>query len=120
MGPTIRIYTSGGASLLGLQHIEWTYRFAPKRTPLQNYGQYKQILITSRSQHWDSHAKTVPIDTLGRDESKELLTRRVRERDEQILDALADALEDLPLALEQAGAGRILGRRVIKYGTTTW
>jgi hypothetical protein len=63
------------------------------------------VLITSRNPRWQAVVETVSIDVFSREESVEFLGKRVpsglsRDQAEQ----LAEALGDLPLALEQAGA----------------
>jgi hypothetical protein len=67
-----------------------------------------RVLITSRRPDWDTtlNVKTVPINTLPRPASIELL-RRFRPdvpEDDQTLDDIADELGDLPLALHLAGS----------------
>ena len=63
------------------------------------------VVITSRNPRWDAVVDTLPIDVFARPESKEFLSRRVSKKlSESETDLLADALGDLPLALEQAGA----------------
>jgi tetratricopeptide (TPR) repeat protein len=63
------------------------------------------VLITSRNHRWEGVVDTVAVDVFSREESVEFLNKRVpkgiRTKD---ADRLADALGDLPLALEQAGA----------------
>ncbi|GAA0403634.1 hypothetical protein Acor_33070 [Acrocarpospora corrugata] len=64
-----------------------------------------QVLITSRDHTWQARAATVVVDVFTRQESIDFLRKRVSAA---IPDAdasrLAEALGDLPLALEQAGA----------------
>ena len=60
------------------------------------------VIITSRNPNWGGIVRTLPVDVFSRDESIEFLRNRTRQDDGA--DALADALGDLPLALEQAGA----------------
>ncbi|WP_113704961.1 FxSxx-COOH system tetratricopeptide repeat protein [Nonomuraea lactucae] len=63
------------------------------------------VLITSRNTRWDTAAETVSVDVFARDESVEFLTRRLPHAiSEADAYRLAEALGDLPLALEQAGA----------------
>jgi tetratricopeptide (TPR) repeat protein len=67
-----------------------------------------RVLVTSRRPEWDAtlNVKTVPINTLPRPASIELL-RRFRpdvRGDDPIHDAIADELGDLPLALHLAGS----------------
>ena len=60
------------------------------------------VIITSRNPNWSSTAKNLPVDVFSREESVEFIKNRTRQEDGA--EALADALGDLPLALEQAGA----------------
>ncbi len=60
------------------------------------------VIITSRESNWGGTAKTLPVDVFSREESIEFLRKRTGGEDGA--EALADALGDLPLALEQAGA----------------
>jgi tetratricopeptide (TPR) repeat protein len=67
-----------------------------------------RVLVTSRRSEWDAtlNVKTVPITTLPRPASIELLRRfrpDVAEED-PVLDAIAGELGDLPLALHLAGS----------------
>ncbi|WP_182876981.1 FxSxx-COOH system tetratricopeptide repeat protein [Microbispora sp. H10670] len=66
------------------------------------------VLITSRNHSWQGVVDTVTVDVFERAESKEFLLRRVqRGLSEEQADRLAEALGDLPLALEQAGAFQV-------------
>jgi len=63
------------------------------------------VLITSRNPRWQAVVETVSIDVFSREESIEFLSRRVPGGLSRAqADRLAEALGDLPLALEQAGA----------------
>jgi tetratricopeptide (TPR) repeat protein len=63
------------------------------------------VLITSRNHRWASVVDAVPVDVFDRDESIAFLNKRVpKSIDQEDADRLAEALGDLPLALEQAGA----------------
>jgi tetratricopeptide (TPR) repeat protein len=65
------------------------------------------VVVTSRNADWAGVARTVEVDLFTREESKELLRRRgggnITDKD---ADLLADALGDLPLAVEQAASWR--------------
>jgi tetratricopeptide (TPR) repeat protein len=63
-----------------------------------------RVLITSRTPTWQRGTATVRLDVLERDEAVEFLRRRTGSDDTTSLAALAEALGDLPLALEQAAA----------------
>jgi hypothetical protein len=62
------------------------------------------ILITSRDARWSQLARPLEVDVFTRDESKDLLQRRGPDITDDEADRLAEALGDLPLAIEQAAA----------------
>lgn len=62
------------------------------------------VIITSRIPNWESLAKPFEVLMFERHESVEFLLKRTGLDDEKAADILAEALGDLPLALEQAGA----------------
>ena len=64
------------------------------------------VLITSRaSADWRSlGGRQLTLDVWEREESRTFLRARTNEQEEGVLDEVADALGDLPLALEQAAA----------------
>lgn len=62
------------------------------------------VLVTSRNRRWQSIVDTIEVDVFARRESLEFLDRRVPGIVQADANRLADALGDLPLALEQAGA----------------
>ncbi|MEV4897189.1 FxSxx-COOH system tetratricopeptide repeat protein, partial [Nonomuraea sp. NPDC055795] len=62
------------------------------------------VLITSRNFAWASVVDTLTVDVFSREESRLFLDRRVPGIGGNEADALAEALGDLPLALDQAGA----------------
>jgi tetratricopeptide (TPR) repeat protein len=65
------------------------------------------ILVTSRNRRWSVVGPSLEVDVFTREESKELLRRSgPGDLDDAEADRLADALGDLPLALEQAAAWR--------------
>ena len=81
------------------------YDNAENRRDLEPYlppGGNGHVLITSRTPVWGT--ATVRLDVLRRDESISFLRRRTRTEDKATLAAMAEALGDLPLALEQAAA----------------
>ncbi|GIJ48983.1 hypothetical protein Val02_58690 [Virgisporangium aliadipatigenens] len=63
-----------------------------------------KILVTSRNPEWRAVARALEVDVFTRDESKRFLTTRTPELSEHDADRLAEALGDLPLAVEQAAA----------------
>ncbi|MGR6919747.1 FxSxx-COOH system tetratricopeptide repeat protein [[Actinomadura] parvosata] len=62
------------------------------------------VLITSRNTRWETAAVPITVDTFERAESVEYLMKRLRGIGREEADQIAEALGDLPLALEQAGA----------------
>jgi hypothetical protein len=65
------------------------------------------VVVTSRNSEWGTVARTVEVDLFTRAESKELLRRRGGGNiDDSDADRLAEALGDLPLAVEQAASWR--------------
>jgi tetratricopeptide (TPR) repeat protein len=62
------------------------------------------ILITSRNPVWRGKAEPLEVQKLDPDESVRFLLKRSGQQDEAAARKLAEALGDLPLALEQAGA----------------
>lgn len=71
-------------------------RFFPK-------GGTGRIVVTSRNNRWREKASSLPVDVFDRQESIELLRRRSAGISEDA-DRLAEALGDLPLAIELAAA----------------
>ena len=62
------------------------------------------VLITSRNPDWHELATPVPVDVFTRVESISLLRGRVLQLSEPDAERVAEALEDLPLAVQQAAA----------------
>ncbi|MET7696620.1 FxSxx-COOH system tetratricopeptide repeat protein [Streptomyces sp. NPDC005485] len=62
------------------------------------------ILITSRNQAWVQGGSALPIDVFLREESVEHLTRRASGLSLEEADKVANAVGDLPLAVEQTAA----------------
>jgi len=62
------------------------------------------VLVTSRWSAWGRQASSLPVNVLARDESIAFLRKRTGADDQAALDALAELLGDLPLALEEAAA----------------
>lgn len=61
-------------------------------------------IVTSRDPNWRGVAETIQVKPLPRDESIEFLINRTGQNDRQVAGKLAEALGDLRLAMEQAGA----------------
>jgi tetratricopeptide (TPR) repeat protein len=62
------------------------------------------VLVTSRWSAWSRQATPLRVNVLAREESIAFLARRTGSEDQTALDALAELLGDLPLALEEAAA----------------
>ncbi|WP_042403751.1 FxSxx-COOH system tetratricopeptide repeat protein [Streptacidiphilus carbonis] len=62
------------------------------------------VLITSRNQAWTGQAEPLPVDVFTRQESVEHLRRRNTGLSRSDADRVADAVGDLPLAVEIAAA----------------
>ena len=62
------------------------------------------VLVTSRNPAWGALGQAVHVAVLPREQAVELLLQRTPDRDRTSALALAEALGDLPLALEQAAA----------------
>ncbi|MGW6442032.1 FxSxx-COOH system tetratricopeptide repeat protein [Lentzea sp. NPDC055074] len=74
------------------------------------------VVVTSRNSEWAGVARPVEVDLFTRAESKELLNRRGGELSDADAERLAEALGDLPLAIEQAAAWRAqTGMQVSEY-----
>ena len=91
------------------QYDRWLLIFDDASDPgiLADYlprGGSGQVIITSSRPGWDEVAATLVVGTLDRAGSVRLLLRRSGREDEKAAEALAEALGDLPLALEMAGA----------------
>jgi tetratricopeptide (TPR) repeat protein len=88
---------------------DWLLVFdnAPGPEQVQNYlpgSTTGHILITSQNPVWGSLARRLSVDPFQRAESVEFFGQRTGQKDEEAANNLAEALGDLPLALEQAGA----------------
>ncbi|MEA2046574.1 MAG: tetratricopeptide repeat protein [Euryarchaeota archaeon] len=91
------------------QYDRWLLIFDDASDPgtLADYlprGGSGQVVITSSKPGWDEVAATLVVGTLDRAGSVRLLLRRSGREDVKAAEALAEALGDLPLALEMAGA----------------
>lgn len=63
-----------------------------------------RVLVTSRNAQWAQAARTVEVDVFARSESIALLRKRGPELPDDQAGRIAEALGDLPLAIEQAAA----------------
>jgi len=71
---------------------------------LMPQGEHQKILITSRKRNWESLAEPFDIAGMSRNESLRYIKKMTSRADEESMNALADAVGDLPLAIEQATA----------------
>ncbi|MDX3689531.1 FxSxx-COOH system tetratricopeptide repeat protein [Streptomyces europaeiscabiei] len=62
------------------------------------------VLVTSRNQNWEQRGTSLPVDVFLRHESVEHLSRRAPGLSAEEADRVAEAVGDLPLAVEQAAA----------------
>jgi tetratricopeptide (TPR) repeat protein len=62
------------------------------------------VMVTSRNPAWSQVAEPVAVDVFSRQESVDYLVRQVGSLSVEDADTVADALGDLPLAVEQAAA----------------
>ncbi|WP_030663654.1 FxSxx-COOH system tetratricopeptide repeat protein [Streptomyces cellulosae] len=75
-----------------------------------------KVIVTSRNRAWERVATPLPVNVFEREESVELLQKRSPDLSDEDADRLAEALGDLPLAVEQAGAWRaVTGMLVQEY-----
>ena len=79
-------------------------------------GETGHVLITSRNPSWRNIATPLDVRVLKRKESVGFLLKRTGYTDTDAAGALAEALGDLPLALEQAGAYmEVKGKSLLNY-----
>src|SRR5450756_330507 len=71
------------------------------------------VIITTRNSRWEATAEILELDTFTREESIEFLRRRMRRFSAGSAHRLADAVGDLPLALEHAVESQIAVSRYI-------
>ncbi|WP_256923296.1 FxSxx-COOH system tetratricopeptide repeat protein, partial [Streptomyces sp. 13-12-16] len=91
------------------EDVEGVRRYFPTNGP-------GKVIVTSRNRAWERVATPLPVDVFERKESIELLQRRSPDLSDEDADRLAEALGDLPLAVEQAGAWRaVTGMLVGEY-----
>jgi tetratricopeptide (TPR) repeat protein len=91
------------------QHGGWLLVFDNAAEPadlraVRPGGDTGHVLLTSRNPNWGAVAESLAVEVLPRDESVAFLLKRTKQKDQAAADALADALGDLPLALEHAAA----------------
>ncbi len=75
-----------------------------------------KVIVTSRNRGWERVATSLPVNVFERDESIELLQKRAKDLPREDAHRLAEALGDLPLAVEQSGAWLgVTGMEVDEY-----
>ncbi|MET8140680.1 FxSxx-COOH system tetratricopeptide repeat protein [Sphaerisporangium sp. NPDC005288] len=88
--------------------IRWLLLFDNAHEPadIENLlpGGHGHVIITSRGQEWSQLATPLEVDVFTREESVQHLVQRVGALSREDADMVADALGDLPLAIEQAAA----------------
>ncbi|MFI8947012.1 FxSxx-COOH system tetratricopeptide repeat protein [Streptomyces sp. NPDC053750] len=105
----------------GAPHADWLLVF-DNAEDIEVVRQYfpangpGKVIVTSRNRAWERVATPLPVSVFERSESIELLRRRSPDLTTEDADRLAEALGDLPLAVEQAGAWRsVTGMLVDDY-----
>jgi tetratricopeptide (TPR) repeat protein len=73
----------------------------PELIPPQIGG---HILVTSHDPAWSGLGRVIPVIAFTRSEAVEALLRRTGQHDEKVAAQLAEALDDLPLALDLAAS----------------
>ncbi|GGT37832.1 cytochrome c [Streptomyces chromofuscus] len=94
---------------IGVPYANWLLVFdnaeSPEAVrPFFPVGGPGNVLVTSRNPQWASIARPLEVDVFMREESKQLLQVRGPGISDEDADRLAEALGDLPLAIEQAAA----------------
>jgi tetratricopeptide (TPR) repeat protein len=90
-------------------HPQWLLIFdnAPNHATIRDFlpnSVEGHVLITSRNQDWKKACSPVEMTVWNRAESISFLNKRTRLSDEPMAGEVAEALGDLPLALEQGAA----------------
>ncbi|MGW7267835.1 FxSxx-COOH system tetratricopeptide repeat protein [Streptomyces sp. NPDC054842] len=70
--------------------------------PSGDLARHGHVVVTTRMSGWSGTAGVVDLEVFSREESVELLLRRVSGTSAETADRIAEQLGDLPLALEQA------------------
>jgi tetratricopeptide (TPR) repeat protein len=91
------------------QNAGWLLVFdnAQGVTDIRNYlpqGSTGHVIVTSRDPNWKGVASALPVEPMKRKEAVNFLLKRTKSTSSRAASRLAEALGDLPLALEQAGA----------------
>ncbi len=91
------------------QHEDWLLVFDNANAPgvVGPYlptGAQGHVLITSRHRAWRALAQPLAVHVLPREDAVRFLLERTGQADARVAHEVAEAVGDLPLALEQAGA----------------
>ena len=94
---------------LGRPYERWLLIFDNADNPgeVRNFfpgGSFGHIIVTTRNRAWSTVAEPLEIDVFARDESLDLIRRRVPGLSAEDATEVAEMLGDLPLAIEQASA----------------
>jgi len=94
---------------LGRPYERWLLVFDNADNPLEVKeffpgGSFGHVIVTTRNPAWSTVAEPLEIDVFSRNESLDLLRRRVPGLSAKDATEVAEMLGDLPLAIEQAGA----------------
>jgi hypothetical protein len=117
--PAVREALSTGAA----GYDKWLLVFDNAEAPqeVQKHfptGGAGKILVTSRDLDWSRVTRSIEVDVFTREESKAFLSGRNPDLSDESAEQLAEALGDLPLAIEQAAAWRTAtGMSVSEYLT---
>ncbi|WP_338783685.1 FxSxx-COOH system tetratricopeptide repeat protein [Streptomyces sp. DG1A-41] len=105
----------------GVPHDDWLLVFDNAEDVEMVRGYFPangpgKIIVTSRNRAWERVATPLPVDVFERVESIELLQKRSPDLSTEDAGRLAEALGDLPLAVEQAGTWHaVTGMQVDEY-----
>ncbi|MFF4500527.1 FxSxx-COOH system tetratricopeptide repeat protein [Streptomyces sp. NPDC001401] len=93
----------------GTPHGRWLLIYGNARSPESLSGllpasMHGHVLVTSRDRGWSAAMDTVEVGAFTREQSIELLRRRVPALTVDDADRIAAAVEDMPLAVAQAGS----------------
>ena len=87
-----------------VEDLDQALDMLPSETGSISDGLYGHILVTCRNRPVSSRVETIEVDVFTRGESVEHLCRRVNKLPARDADRVADAVGDLPLAVEVAAA----------------
>ncbi|HEY7222942.1 MAG TPA: FxSxx-COOH system tetratricopeptide repeat protein [Micromonosporaceae bacterium] len=108
-GASVRAVAAQAVAALGLSDMRWLLVFDNAQQPqtitaFLPRGGCGHVIVTTRMEGWSAVGKPIDVDVLPRAESVALLRARCSTVDDMAADTICEALGDLPLAVEQAGA----------------